>query len=48
MGVMKDMVVRIMELFEEGVPIPVIAERLRMDREIVEGVVEQHSNFWDY
>jgi orotate phosphoribosyltransferase-like protein len=47
MGAMKDMVVRIMELFEEGVSIGEIAERLRMDREIVEGVVEQYSNFWD-
>jgi orotate phosphoribosyltransferase-like protein len=47
MAKMKDLVIEIMELFENGVPIAEIAERLRMDREIIEEVVEEYSNFFD-
>jgi orotate phosphoribosyltransferase-like protein len=47
MSAVKRMIENIMELYEEGVSIDEIAKRLRMDREIVEGVVEQYSNFFD-
>lgn len=47
MSAMKRLIEDIMELFEQGVPIAKIAESLRIDAEVVEGVVEQHSNFFD-
>jgi uncharacterized protein (DUF433 family) len=47
MSGMKRMVEDIMELFEQGMTFAVIAERLRVDMEMVESVVEEYSNFYD-
>lgn len=47
MSAVKRLVEDIMELFEQGMPIAVIAERLRLDIEMVEYVVEEYSNFFD-
>jgi uncharacterized protein (DUF433 family) len=47
MSAMKRMVEDIMELFEQGKTIAEIAERLRVDMEMVESVVEEYSNFYD-
>jgi orotate phosphoribosyltransferase-like protein len=47
MSYIKRFIENVMELYENGVPIAEIAEVLRLDRELVEGVVEQYSNFYD-
>jgi NADH:ubiquinone oxidoreductase subunit E len=47
MGKMKDLVVEIMDLYEEGEPMVLIAESLRVPLDVVETVVEEYSNFYD-
>lgn len=47
MSMMKRLIENIMELYEQGIPIAEIAERLQADRETVEHVVEEYSNFYD-
>lgn len=48
MGAMKNLVVQIMELWEDGMTVEEISGCLRLDLEMVEKVVEEHSNFFDY
>jgi uncharacterized protein (DUF433 family) len=47
MSAMKRMVEDIVELWEQGLSVAKIAESLRIDADMVEGVVEQYSNFFD-
>jgi orotate phosphoribosyltransferase-like protein len=47
MSAVKRLVEDIMELWESGKPIAEIAERLRLEVEMVEYVVEEYSNFFD-
>ena len=47
MSYMKRLIEDVMQLYEKGIPIAEIAERLRTDRETVEAIVEEHSNFFD-
>jgi NADH:ubiquinone oxidoreductase subunit E len=47
MGKMKDLVISIMELYDSGIPIQSIAEKLEVPLDVVESVVEEYSNFFD-
>jgi chromosome segregation and condensation protein ScpB len=47
MSYIKRFIEDVMVLYEEGVSIAEIAEVLRLDRDLVENVVEQYSNFYD-
>ena len=48
MSKMKELVMDIMELWEEGLFVDEIAKRLQVDEDTVRGVVEEYSNFYDY
>jgi NADH:ubiquinone oxidoreductase subunit E len=47
MGKVKEMVTYIMELYESGIPMQSIAEKLEVPLDVVENVVEEYSNFFD-
>lgn len=47
MSKMKDLVFEIMDLYEYGNSIGEIVELLGLDRDTVERVVEEYSNFYD-
>jgi hypothetical protein len=36
----------VMVLYEQGIPIPKIADLLQIDRQLVENIVEEYSNFY--
>jgi orotate phosphoribosyltransferase-like protein len=47
MSYVKRFIDDVMALYEQGVSIGEIAEVLRLERDLVEQVVEQYSNFYD-
>ena len=47
MGAMKNLVVQIMGLWAEGMTVEEISERLQVDPETVDLVVDEYSDFFD-
>jgi len=47
MSAMKNLVVQIMGLWVEGMTVEEISERLQVDPETVDNVVDEYSNFFD-
>jgi orotate phosphoribosyltransferase-like protein len=47
MSNIKQLIVEIMEMYEEGLTMEEIAEKVKVEPEFVEEVVEDHSNFYD-
>ena len=47
MSAMKNLVVQIMSLWAEGMTVEEISDRLRVDPETVDNVVDEYSNFFD-
>jgi hypothetical protein len=48
MSAVKRMIESVLEMYSEGVPMVVIAERLRVPIDVVENILEEHTNFYDY
>jgi hypothetical protein len=47
MSYIKRFIEDVMVLYEQGVPMAEIAKLLKLDRELVQDVVESYSNFYD-
>ena len=48
MSAVKRMIESVLEMYSEGVPMVVIAEKLRVPVDVVENILEEYSNFYDY